>query len=269
MHLRINFARFLIELGTFIQSLSVLVMRPDDLVEFSRKNYERPEDLRRWSGDATVDSGLDPDELELLAAVPQKSGNLLLLGIGGGREAIPLSRMGFRVTGIDYVPEMVNCAMENASHRGIEIEGLVQDISTLNVSPNNFDVVWLSRRMYSCIPTRRRRVEMVRRIALSLKSEGLFLCQFQINPNYRLSRMSKILRRFIAVCSLGNTAFEEGDILWENLEFLHVFKSLKEIQSELEAGGLAVKQIQADPNTIGGGAICVKIPLSGNYTINN
>ena len=34
---RITFARFLIRLGKLIESLAVMVMRPDDLIEFSRR----------------------------------------------------------------------------------------------------------------------------------------------------------------------------------------------------------------------------------------
>lgn len=48
MSLRISLSRFLIQLGAFVQSLPVLVMRPDDLVEFSRQSYARPHDIEGW-----------------------------------------------------------------------------------------------------------------------------------------------------------------------------------------------------------------------------
>src|SRR4030042_4366171 len=178
MRLRISLARFLIELGAFIQSIPVVVMRPDDLVEFSRQSYARLHEVEGWAEDALVDSGLGDDELDLLTTVPETTGNLLLLGVGGGREAIPLARMGFRVTGVDYVAAMVERAKENATRRGVRFEGLVQEISLLNVPSNYYNVVWLSRAMYSCIPTRARRVEMVRRITCSLKRGVFFLCAF-------------------------------------------------------------------------------------------
>jgi SAM-dependent methyltransferase len=258
MSLRISLAHSLIQLGTFVQSLPVLVMRPDDLVEFSRQNYAKPDDVEAWAEDALVGSGLGTDEQDLLKAVPDKSGNLLLLGVGGGREAIPLSRMGFRVTGVDYVPSMVERAKENASLRGVSIEGLVQEISQLNVPPNVYNIVWLSRGMYSCVPTRTRRVEMVRRIALGLKPGGYFLCQFHWNPSYHISGIGRLLRRLIAVSTLGNMAYEEGDILWGNIEFIHAFTSEDVVRSELEEGGLSVKRILVNPTSIRGGAISQK-----------
>src|SRR4030042_3268189 len=253
MRLRISIARFLIQLGAFIESLSVVIMRPDDLIEFSHQTYARSHDVEVWADDTLVDSGLGDDDVDLLTAVPEKTGDLLLLGVGGGREAIPLARMGFRVTGVDYVAPMVERAKENATRRGVRFEGLVQEISLLNVPSNYYNVVWLSRAMYSCIPTRARRVEMVRRITRSLKPGSFFLCQFHWDPKYRLTGKGRFLRQLIAACTLGNTAYEEGDILWGNIEFIHVFTSEDEVQSELEEGGLSVTRILINPNSIRGG----------------
>jgi SAM-dependent methyltransferase len=260
MHSRISFSRFLIKLGAFVQSLPVLVMRPDDLVEFSRQSYSKPDDVEGWAEDALVDSGLGADELDLLTAMPDTTGNLLLLGVGGGREAITLSKMGFRVTGVDFVSAMVERAKQNTARRGVWFEGLVQEISNLDVPINSYDVVWLSRSMYSCVPTRARRVEMVRRIDRSLKPGGFFLCQFHWDPKYHLTWKGRLVRRLIAACTLGNTAYDEGDILWGNIEFLHIFNSEAEIRSELEDGGLSVLRIQTNPNSIRGGVVCRKSP---------
>lgn len=260
MRLRIRFSRFLLQLGAFIESLTVVVMRPDDLIEFSRQGYARPHDVGGWAEDELVDSGLGEDELALLKTVPETAGDLLLLGVGGGREAIPLVRMGFRVTGVDFVPAMVERARENAARRGVSIAGLVQEISRLEVAAGAYDVVWLSRAMYSCVPTRARRVEMVRRIARSLKPGGFFLCQFHWDPRRRLTRKGYLMRRLIAIGTLGNTAYEEGDMLWGNIEFIHAFTSEDGIRSELEEGGLSVMSIQADSGSIRGGAVCRKRP---------
>ena len=70
MSARIPLARGLLRLGAFIQSLAVVVMRPDDLVEFSRQSYARPRTVESWAGDAMVDSGLTLEEHDLLSALP-------------------------------------------------------------------------------------------------------------------------------------------------------------------------------------------------------
>ncbi|NIV37995.1 MAG: methyltransferase domain-containing protein, partial [Anaerolineae bacterium] len=203
-------------------------------------------------------SGLSEDELDLLAALPNTTGDLLLLGVGGGREAIALARMGFHVTGVDYVAAMVDRARENAARRGVSIEGLVQEISRLEVQEGAYDVVWISRSMYSCVPTRARRVEMVRRIARALRPGGYFLCQFYWDPRFRSTGMGELLRRVVAACTLGNLAHEAGDMLWGKIEFIHAFASEETIVSELEGGGLSVVSLQTDQASIRGGAVCRK-----------
>jgi SAM-dependent methyltransferase len=256
MRVRVSLARGLLGLGAFVQSLAVAVMRPDDLVEFSRLSYADPRNVDAWAEDDLVNSGLSAEELELLAAVPARNGDLLLLGVGGGREAIPLARMGFRVTGVDYIAAMVDRALENAARRGVHIEGLVQEISQLDVPAGAYDVVWLSRYMYSCVPTRTRRVEMVRRIARALKPGGVFLCQFQWRPGPLPRGRASLVRRVIAVCTLGNLAYETGDTLWQNVEFVHQFSSEDAVRAELEEGGLSVLRIQTSQTSSRGGAVC-------------
>jgi SAM-dependent methyltransferase len=190
--------------------------------------------------------------------VPATTGDLLVLGVGGGREAIPLAQMGFHVAGVDYVPAMIERTKENAARRGVSFEGFVQEVSRLEVPPGAYDVIWLSRSMYSCVPTRKRRVEMVRRIARGLKPGGFFLCQFHWDPKLRLTRKGLLARRLVAIFTLGNLAYEEGDLLWAEREFIHAFTTEEAIQSEFEEGGLSVLNILTGPTAMRAGAVCRK-----------
>lgn len=258
MNFRIKLAKFLLRLSSFVQTLPVFVMKPDDLIEFSRLSYARPDDVDSWAEDELIDSGLCPEELDLLSDLPNNSGRLLLLGVGGGRDAIALAKKSFQVTGVDYVPEMVERAKQNAQTRGVQLGGLVQEISKLDVPPASFDIVWISRSMYSCIPTRQRRVEMVQRIAKALKPGGYFVCQFQHGKNVNYSEKGRFLRQAISKLTFGNREYEPGDILFLNVEFLHVFDSIELLCSEIEEGGLSVSRVQTGINPIRGGAICRK-----------
>ena len=105
--------------------------------------------------------------------------------------------------------------------------------------------------MYSCVPTRARRVEMVRRIARALKPGGLFLCQFHWRAAPQPPGKGRLVRRVIAACTLGNLAYEPGDMLWRNVEFVHEFTSEDAVRSELEEGGLSVVRIQTDQIPLG------------------
>lgn len=125
MSIRITLARRLISLGKLVQSLALMVMKPDDLVEFSRQTYARSHNVASWAGDQTVSHGLRPEELALVEQLSARCGQLLLLGVGGGREAIPLAQMGFDVTGVDFVPAMIEAAKANAARASVRIEGIV------------------------------------------------------------------------------------------------------------------------------------------------
>ena len=62
MNNRIKFSRFLFRLGAFIQSLQVVVLKPNDLVEVSRQSYANPGNVDSWSADSLVNTGLSADE---------------------------------------------------------------------------------------------------------------------------------------------------------------------------------------------------------------
>ena len=240
MNPRVGAARWLLRAGNFLRSLAVVVMRPADLVEFSRQNYATPESVEAWSRDEVVNAGLSPEELALLEQVPTTRGRLLLLGVGGGREAIPLARRGFEVTAVDFVGAMVARAVERAARAGVQLGGLVQDIAALDVPAESYDVVWLSAAMYSSVPTRAGRQAMLRRVHRALKPGGHFVCQFHYDPGWRSSRGGERLRRIFGWLVLGNTRYEPGDTLWGGREFLHVFVSAANIRSEFETAGWEV-----------------------------
>lgn len=244
MQLRVELGRFLLRLGRFIESLAVVVMRPDDLVEFGRRQYARPKEVAEWGGDSVLDQGLFPGEKALLDQVPVKSGRLLLLGLGGGRDAIALARLGFEVVGVDFVQDMVEKARENAARHGVALQGLVQDISQLEVPPASFDLAALSPAMYSCIPTRARRVQMLRRIRQALKPEGYFLCQFILNPALRVTRRAELLRKAFALLTGGNRGYEKGDTL-RGPGFSHIFLDEGELRSEFADGGFELIHFQS------------------------
>lgn len=258
MHIRIGLGKLLLKIGAFLQTLPVVVMKPDDLIEFSRQTYSRPQNIEAWAEDTLVDSGLSTEENNILERVPHRSGNLLLLGVGGGREAIPLAKQGFNIHGIDFVDELVAQAVANAKKRGVEIQCFCQEISQLLIPAEYYDVIWISRAMYSSIPTRKRRVEMLRKINEGLKPRGCLVCQFRVDQRVIPTKKGIMLRRIIAAITFGNLKYEPGDILWQNVEFIHAFPSEFSIQSELDEGGFSNHIFVSDNVQYFSGAVCFK-----------
>jgi SAM-dependent methyltransferase len=259
MRPRVVLGRFLIRLGKFVQSLAIMVMKPDDLVEFSRHNYAKLKKVEDWSREELVDTGLNFNEAALLEMVPFKQGRLLLLGLGGGREAIPLTQIGFEVTGVDFVPEMVKKAIENAIKRGVKISGFIQEISKLDVPADSYDIAWLSAAMYSCVPTRKRRINMLKRIGKALKPGGYFICQFHWDIRRGFSSRVEFAKKAFAFLTLGNLCYEKGDMLWHNAEFIHAFSSETELRSEFQGDGFELVHIHIPEQGIMGGAVLRKV----------
>jgi ubiquinone/menaquinone biosynthesis C-methylase UbiE len=259
MRPRLSIGRFLIRLGDFIKSMSVVVMRPDDLLELTRRTYAEPESLGMWSRPDLLQGGLKSDERELLQRLPVRTGRLLLLGVGGGREVVPLAQAGFEVTGVDMIPEMVARARRHAESAGVRMEGLVQDIAALDVPAVSYEVVWFSPAMYSCIPTRRRRVAMLRRMHEALREGGYLVCQFHWDPSMAHGRWADRLRRMAAWLVLGNVRYESGDVLWGGREFLHVFCSADSIKNEFGAGGFETGHLCLPDDGVIGGAVLRKM----------
>lgn len=247
----------MIRLGKLIQTLAVAVMRPDDLIEFNRQSYADPVSVKGWSCAKVLDDGLTPEEKDLLEHSPVRSGRLLLLGVGGGREAIALARCGFQVTGVDFVAGMVESTKANASRRGISFGGLVQEISQIDVPNGSYDLAWLSARMYSCIPTRRRRVAMLRRIARALRAGGCFICQFHWNPQRQPLWLSP-LQHAVAWLTLGHLRFEPGDALFFGNEFLHAFADRALVNEEFSKGGFTALHLSVSDENQSGGAVLQK-----------
>jgi len=230
-------------------------MRPDDLVKFGRETYAHPNQVEEFSEEAMVASGLSPGAPALLEKISLKGGGMLLLGVGGGREAIPLARAGFEVTGVDFVPDLVERAVENAKKEGLKISGLVQEISNLHVPDHSYDVVWLSFRLYSSVPTKRRRVEMLKRIRRALLPGGYFICQFLWDAGDGPSRKVVLCRKAVAFLSLGNLQHEAGDRLWDHAEFIHAFSTEEALRGEFAEAGFEVDHIRISEKMMTGGAV--------------
>jgi hypothetical protein len=72
------------------------------------------------------------------------------------------------------------------------------------------------------------------------------------------SRRGELVRRALAFLTLGNRWFEEGGMLWANVEFIHAFSSVDALRSEFEEGGFEVVHIHIPEKGIRGGAVLRK-----------
>jgi tellurite methyltransferase len=69
----------------------------------------------------------------------KRSGTVLDLGVGKGRNALFLAKKGFDVVGVDKSPEAIKDFLENAKKAGVCVKGVVEDITKFKFK--DYDVI--------------------------------------------------------------------------------------------------------------------------------
>jgi SAM-dependent methyltransferase len=77
---------------------------------------------------------------KLIQLSGRTSGNLLDLGCGPGRYAIPLAKQGFNVTGLDRTRLLLDRGKEHAEAQGVKVEWVQGDMRQF-VRLNNYDLI--------------------------------------------------------------------------------------------------------------------------------
>jgi hypothetical protein len=134
------------------------------------------------------------------------AGPALELGIGTGRVALPLSRRGIRMHGIELSPAMVAQlqTQEDASDIGVTIG----DFATAKVD-GAFTLAYLLRNTITNLTTQDEQVECFRNVAAHLESGGYFVIENYIPALQRLPP-GETVRMFTA--TPAHVGYEEYDI---------------------------------------------------------
>jgi cyclopropane fatty-acyl-phospholipid synthase-like methyltransferase len=85
------------------------------------------------------DSGITPPELLEYLKSRLEAGRAIDLGCGTGTNAITLARMGWQVTGVDFVPKAIDLAKRKARKAGVNVDLRVGDVTRLDGINGPFD----------------------------------------------------------------------------------------------------------------------------------
>ena len=95
---------------------------------------------RYWRGRTPWDTNITPPEvMEFMAGTPP--GRALDLGCGTGTNAITLTRHGWQVTGVDFVPTAIRRARRKAAAAGLKIDFHCADVTRLGMLAGPYDYV--------------------------------------------------------------------------------------------------------------------------------
>jgi SAM-dependent methyltransferase len=134
------------------------------------------------------------------------TGDALELGVGTGRIAIPLSRRGVRVHGIDLSPDMI--AQLRANPGGDAIGVTVGDFATTGVA-GTFTLAYLVRNTIMNLTTQDGQVACFQNVAAHLEPGGCFVIEVGVPGLQRLPPGETVRPFSVTPAHLG---FEEYDV---------------------------------------------------------
>lgn len=189
--------------------------------------------------------GLLSWESDLLDRYNIRSGRMLVLGAGCGRETIALARRGLAVVGVEINGNAIHAASQLAVQTGVQPHFHRADFLHLPYKPASFDYLLLSSIMYSVIPGRALRQAWLRNMLRVLAPGGLAILSFEgrHHPRSRLGRIRTRVTRALADLPGANHAYEPGDVCEPHGHFIHTFQDEMEIRTEFSGAGGAIREV--------------------------
>ena len=195
-----------------------------------------------YTGDAHNLRGLFPWERTALDAYFAGRRRVLLLGAGGGREALALARDGVRVDAFEPNPALAAYGAALLARTGCEARLAPLPRGALP-PPGDYDAAVVGWSAYMLIPGRARRIDLLRGVAARLPPGAPLLLSFWTRAGD--GRRERIVAGVgSAVRRLrGRPPLESGDDLAPN--FVHRFTA-EEVRAELAAAGFRAARFEPE-----------------------
>jgi len=160
----------------------------------------------RYDADTCISDPAAVDPVVRFLAARTGAGPVLELGIGTGRIALPLSRQGIRVHGIDLSIAMVDQLRAKPGSEDISVT--IGDFATTRVD-GTFALVYLVYNTIENLGAQDAQVECFRNVAAHLSPGGSFVIEVEVPPLRRLPPGEKVLAFDVGTAHLG---FDELDV---------------------------------------------------------
>jgi ubiquinone/menaquinone biosynthesis C-methylase UbiE len=119
--------------------------------------------------------GLFPSEEKLVKQFFQPASSILEIGCGAGRSTIALAHKGYKVIGVDLVPEMLFAAQRQAKQLGINVNFVQMDATEMNFADGSIQNVLFSYNTFDQIPGKKNREKILQNIYRILAPGGIFI----------------------------------------------------------------------------------------------
>ena len=220
------------------EQLALVIWTPREIARSSKANWDSCSYVR---GYARLDQWLDAREFALVERYFSKSGSVLNLACGAGREVLLLGRRGMSVIACDWSPGMIAEARRRAQDAKLPARFAVADLmQDLPYAENAFDYLYLSG--YGYLFPRWRRVRFLRQAHLVLKPGGVFIIAFppaREDPGIPAGPSEWLFMRLRRWAPF-NRAYEPGDRCVGGT-LVHYFRSA-ELAGEFQEAEFLVKE---------------------------
>jgi SAM-dependent methyltransferase len=216
-----------------------------------RDKYDQPIEAAQYGRFATGE--LTAIERELVERHVPRGGRILDIGCGGGREAVGLGRLGYRVVGIDVAPRMVDAARVSAARLSVPAEFRQQSVTTLDEPPGAYDAAFFGGSL-SHVPGRALRIQTLVRVRGALTTSGVLILMVDYRaprPLLSRSRVVDAVRRVARSLGRARRVSEPGDGYLREVSqgsdperacFFHHYAGAAEIRAELQAAGFDAEE---------------------------
>lgn len=117
------------------------------------------------------------EEVRRIVALTQCSGGSVLdLCCGPGRHAVEFAQIGFRVTGVDRSPFLLDRARNQASKAGVEIEWIMEDMRSF-VRPATFDLACSLFTSFGYFADEQDNLRVLQNLYQNLKATGVLVIE--------------------------------------------------------------------------------------------
>ena len=239
------FERLFKKCSSALGSLILILLNSKELEEQVKQYYTLPEGVENESRIALLKEGLSQEESHFVTTYLKGKESCLVLGSGGGRESLALAQLGFEVTGMDTSPALVEKAKEYARALSLNCDFRVRDMFEGPPITEKYDALFLTQNMYSTLPTRKRRIQFLRKAQAFLNDAGVFYLEFLAENGPRKNSWKFRLKKRLAIFCNGNRELEEGDALWIPGHYFHLFTK-SEFLSEVEESGFNLMEVDFD-----------------------
>jgi ubiquinone/menaquinone biosynthesis C-methylase UbiE len=131
--------------------------------------------------DSFVNTEFDLDFF--ISQAHEHEGEILELMAGTGRLTIPIAQAGFRVTALDFSPEMLEILQNKLDAAGLSAQLHQADIRSFSLG-KQYKQIWIPFHAFPELTSESDQAKALERIHVHLMDDGVFICTLH-NPNVR------------------------------------------------------------------------------------